>query len=649
MSRISPQSIEQVAAANDIVEVIGSYLPLKRAGSTFKALCPFHREKTPSFNVNPARQTFKCFGCGAGGSVFRFVMTYENLDFPAAVRRLAERAGVPIVEEAGGRDAGGEEEGGHGRLRRRLLALHGEVADWFHRNLMKTEGAAHAREYLKKREFGSAVAVGWKLGHAPDSWDAFSLWARERGYTVEELLASGLVKPRDEEAAARALADNVKLKIQSLKFYDRFRDRLMFPICNELGEVIAFSGRVLAADAENVAKYVNSPETPLFTKGKILFGLNKSRRAILDAKSAVVCEGQLDLIRAFEAGVTNVTAPQGTAFTEKQARLLKRYADEAVLCFDADAAGQQAAERSFAALLDAGLTVRVATMPAGEDPDSLIRTQGADAFRQRLAEARDFFDFQIERLGRLFDLDTPRGQTQFSRRMAESVALVGDAALREAVAGKVSARIGVPIDSFRALVRGVKRHPLSTYQDADERAERVRPPDLAAGAAPATASRGAPPPPAWQNPPNAIAQLLTLALRDPAVLTVLQAQPKGDSLLARVPGGEILARVLAAPDLRPDDPASLSAFFSTLPATWESYLSSRLLDPVPEPAMEEAEACWLWLEQQDIGREVGARTSRLRLPGLSTEEQTALQKEVVDLQKRLLDIARLLSSRRPVA
>ncbi len=641
MSRISPQSIEQVAAANDIADVVGSYLPLKKAGSTFKALCPFHREKSPSFTVNPARQTFKCFGCGAGGSVFRFVMTYENLDFPAAVRRLAERAGVPIVEEHGG-EAGSEEDAGHGRLRRRLLALHAEAADWFHRNLMKTPAAAHAREYLKKRAFSSETAQAWKLGYAPDAWDAFTGWARERGYSIDEMLASGLAKPRDEERPREG-------------FYDRFRNRLMFPIANELGEVIAFSGRVLVADAENVAKYVNSPETPLFTKGKILFGLHKSRRAILEAKSAVILEGQLDLIRAFESGVTNVTAPQGTAFTERQARLLKRYADEAVLCFDADAAGQQAAERSFAALLDAGLSVRVVAMPAGEDPDSLIQSQGVAAFRQRVAEARDFFDFQIERLGRLFDLDTPRGQTQFSRRMAESVALVGDAPLREAVAGKVSARIGLPAESFRALVRQVKRMP-QYADDSPGSGRAAQSPDLAARGASATAmtgpgaesrQRGAPA--AWQNPPNSIAQLLTLTLRNTEVLEVLRAQPDWEALLSRVPGGDLLARVLAEPELRPDDPASLSAFFSSLPAGWESYLSGRLLDPVPEPALDEAEACWFRLVESDLSREVGALTSRLRLPGLSADAQTALQKEVVDLQNRLADIARLLSARRPVA
>ena len=224
----------------------------------------------------------------------------------------------------------------------------------------------------------------------------------------------------------------------------------MFPITNELGEVIAFSGRMLTSMIRKAPKYVNSPETPLFTKGKVLFGLHKAKRALLEAKFAIVCEGQIDLITAFEAGVQNVTAPQGTAFTDQQARLLKRQVEEVVLCFDSDAAGQKAAESSLPALLEANVSVRVATMPPGEDPDSLIRTQGAEAFKERIAAAKDFFDFQIDRLSAVFDLNTPRGKAQFSRRMAESVALLTDNVLREAVVGKVSARLGMAADRSSA-------------------------------------------------------------------------------------------------------------------------------------------------------------------------------------------------------
>ena len=402
---IPQETIEQVAAANDIVEVIGSYLPLKRAGANWTALCPFHREKSPSFNVSPSRQTFKCFGCGVGGTVFKFVTLHENIEFPAAVRRLAERAGITIVEEQYGRP----EERGAGELRRRLLALHGEAAAWFHRNLMKNPAAAHARDYLKTRGLTGEVAARWGIGYAPDSYEACLQWAGERGYRKEEAIRSGLVKLKDDPDPSVELTDQF---LRHARAYDRFRDRLMFPICNEAGEVIAFSGRALNAETKG-AKYINSPETTLFTKGKVLFGLHMTKRSLIDEGFAIVCEGQIDLITAFEAGIRNVTAPQGTAFTEQQARLLKRHVEEVVLCFDSDAAGQKAAERSLPALLEANVTVRVATMPPGEDPDSLIRTQGAEVFAARIGAAQDFFDFQIERLGASFDLNTPRGKTQF--------------------------------------------------------------------------------------------------------------------------------------------------------------------------------------------------------------------------------------------
>ena len=271
MGTIPSQNIEQIAAANDIVEVIGSYFPLRRAGSAFKALCPFHQEKTPSFTVSPQRQTFHCFGCGVGGSVFRFVMDYEHLDFPAAVHKLAARAGIPVIEERG---ASSSDDDRQHEARRTLLKLHAEAAEWFHENLLKREFGAPAREYLKKRGIDRAVAANWQLGFAPESWDATLKWALDRGYRRQQILQSGLVKLRDEDQGDGEV-------------YDRFRGRIMFPICNDVGEVIAFSGRILKNDSEG-AKYLNSPETPLFRKGNILFGLHKTKRALIEAGTALL-------------------------------------------------------------------------------------------------------------------------------------------------------------------------------------------------------------------------------------------------------------------------------------------------------------------------------------------------------------------------
>src|SRR5206468_11168259 len=360
MGTIPSETIEQIAAANDIIEVIGSYFPLKRAGANFKALCPFHQEKTPSFTVSPSRQTFHCFGCGAGGSVFRFVMDYEHTDFPSAVRKLAARAGIMVVETRGVEDGDRRYE-----ARRTLLKLHADAAEWFHENLLKRDVGEPARKSLKHRGITAETAKHWQLGYAPDEWDAFGAWARARGYHNRDLITSGLAKTRDD--AERAPGDRSSA-------YDRFRGRIIFPICNDVGEVIAFSGRLLT-EAEGEATYLNSPETPLFRKGNVLFGLHRTKRALIEANCAVVCEGQLDLISLFEAGITNVVAPQWTAFTENQARILKRFVNEVVLCFDSDTAGAKAAERSLDALLENDFIVRVIELPPGEDPDSLIRRE----------------------------------------------------------------------------------------------------------------------------------------------------------------------------------------------------------------------------------------------------------------------------------
>src|SRR5438876_1875778 len=440
MGTIPSETIEQIAAANDIVEVIGSYFPLKRAGINFKALCPFHQEKTPSFTVSPSRQTFHCFGCGAGGSVFRFVMDYEHIDFPSAVRKLAARAGVTVVEKRGASDEDRQYE-----TRKNLLKLHAEAAEWFHENLIKKEIGEPARKYLKQRGITGEIAKRWQLGYAPDEWDAFGGWARAQGYDTRELITGGLLKTKDENETHRR---------QSA--YDRFRDRIMFPICNDIGEVIAFSGRLLK-DGEGAAKYLNSPETPLFRKGNVLFGLHKSERALIEANCAIVCEGQLDLISLFEAGITNVVAPQGTAFTESQARVLKRFADEVVLCFDADTAGQKAAERSLDALLANGLIVRVSEMPAGEDPDSLVRREGQEQLEKRVAGARDFFDYWVEHEVAATDLSSLGAKMQLARKLAETASRVHDPMMRGEIVSKVSSRLGVSALDFATLLPNAKR------------------------------------------------------------------------------------------------------------------------------------------------------------------------------------------------
>jgi DNA primase len=600
---IPSQTIEQIAAANDIIEVIGSYFPLKRAGANFKALCPFHQEKTPSFHVSPQRQTFHCFGCGVGGSVFRFVMDYEHIDFPSAVRKLAARVGTPVIEERGPSDA---EDRQH-EARRILLQLHGETAGWFHENLIKKEFAEPARKYLKERGITAEIAKRWRLGYAPDEWDAFGSWARGRGYETQILIASGLVKTKEDADGS-----------PGQRSYDRFRGRIMFPICNDIGEVIAFSGRVLK-EKEGAAKYLNSPETPLFRKGSILFGLDKTKRALIEVNCAIVCEGQLDLISLFEAGITNVVAPQGTAFTETQARMLKRLADEVVLCFDSDVAGTHAAERSLDALLQNDLIVRVAEIPAGDDPDSLIRREGKEEFEKRIAAARDFFDYWIEHEVAEVDLASLGAKMQLARSLAETVSRVHDPLMRGEVISKVSARLGVPVQDFQALFPKQSR---SSGIRGDE-------------SCPATAET---------SPRHDVAMLCLLALRDEAARDFLREQ-NWREILAQVPDAEILVRILDS-DLRPNDAASLNAFMATLSPADEGLISSWLLRKAPPNTEKMVEKWWLGIRQGVLRRQLEVAKNRIRLPQLSTGEQVNLQKEILDLLKELRELPKLSSASR---
>src|SRR5438034_6813144 len=599
MGTIPSETIEQIAAANDIVEVIGSYFPLKRAGTNFKALCPFHQEKTPSFTVSPSRQAFHCFGCGVGGGVFRFVMDYEHVDFPSAVRKLGARVGITVVEKRGA-----VEEDRQYEARRTLLKLHAEAAEWFHENLIKREVGAPARKYLKQRGITAEIAKHWRLGYAPDEWDAFGSWARARGYEIRDLITSGLVKTKDD-------ADGMPGRTS----YDRFRGRIMFPICNDVGEVIAFSGRLLE-DEEGAAKYLNSPETPLFRKGSVLFGLDKSKRALIEASCAIVSEGQLDLISLFEAGITNVVAPQGTAFTESQARILKRFVNEVVLCFDADTSGQKAAERSLDALLQNDLIVRVAEMPMGEDPDSLVRREGKEAFEKRIGKARDFFDYWIERETANVDLASFGAKMQLARRLAETVSRLRDPLMRGEVMNKISARLGVTAQDFQALVARQRSAPFSARGDSSVS-------DRTGASAPA--------------PRHDISMLCILALRDETARDYLRQQNRSQ-ILAQMPDADILMHILES-DFRSGDAASLNAFMVTLSPADERLVSSWLLQRMPPNAGAMVEEWWLGIRQAVLRRQLSVATNQIKLSELSTGDIINLQKQILDLQEQLHELS----------
>jgi DNA primase len=441
----SPATLEQVRAASDIVDVIGACVPLKRAGANFVALCPFHKEKSPSFNVNPQKQIFHCFGCHKGGDVFAFVRDYENIDFPDAVRRLAERARIPLETDS----QGGQPETRH--LKDQLLQIHEQITQRWQTFLASDAAGQVARDYLARRGVGQAAIELFRLGCAPEAWDDTVNWGKSKHFEPALLEQAGLILRKEG----------------SDHYYDRFRGRLIFPICDEQGRVIGFSGRVLSGD-EKTAKYVNSPESPIFTKGKVMFGLDKSKRALLDKRCAIICEGQLDLIACYTAGVTNVVAPQGTALTADHARILKRYAEEVVLCFDSDTAGQNAAVRSLDSLLAAGLAIRVATLPAKYDPDSYVKEFGGPAFGQLIEKAPEFFDYYLDRLCVLHDAASDRGRRAIVRAMAEAVHKTGNDVLLDTYAQKTAQRLGVAAQAVR---NEFKKSPASRAVDVEASGE----------------------------------------------------------------------------------------------------------------------------------------------------------------------------------
>jgi DNA primase len=438
MAGFSQVTLERIRGASDIVDVIGSYLPLKRAGANFVALCPFHKEKSPSFNVNPYRQIFHCFGCHKGGDVFTFVREYENIGFADAVRRLADRAKIPLELDA----SPGEQQSRH--LKDQLLDIHEKIAQRWQNCLLNEAAGQIARDYLAKRGVSDEAIKLFRLGAAPDTWDDTVNWAKSKGYELPLIEKAGLILQKQETG----------------NHYDRFRGRLMFPICDEQGRVVAFSGRVLSGD-EKTAKYVNSPETAIFTKSKIFFGLDKSKRAILDAGFAIICEGQLDLIACFMAGVQNIVAPQGTAFTDTHARIMKRYVPEVVLCFDSDEAGQNAAVRSLDHLLASGLAVRVALVPAPHDPDSYIKSFGGEKFRELVQNAKGFFDYYLERLCKQNDPASDKGRLTILRAMAEATQKTGSAVLIDTYAQKTALRLGVSPEAIRTEFAKTRRSPLN--------------------------------------------------------------------------------------------------------------------------------------------------------------------------------------------
>jgi DNA primase len=406
MTFISPDTAEKIRNAADIVEYIRQYLELKQRGGNFVGLCPFHQEKTPSFNVSPQRRRYHCFGCDADGDIISFVMHMEGMTFPEAVRFLAERYGIPLEFDRDPR------RGEHQSLRESLRQVYSRAADYYRRQLQvaleKSAPDSPIREYILHRQLQKETLEVFQVGFAPDGWDNLQQQLRSAQIPPQVLLKSGLF--------ARSRQGSL---------YDVFRNRLMFPLLNLSGQVIAFGGRIYRSDDDN-PKYINSPEHPLYHKGKELYGLYQNRGGIRRRGFALLVEGYMDLLTLYQHGIRNAVASMGTALTADQAFLLKRYADRATILYDADTAGAKATVRAADLLIAAGVAVQVLQLPAGHDPDSFLKENSTEDFQQLLEHAVDIFQYRFDRFYRENPDPTPHVFSEFLNSLLQTVTRMDD-------------------------------------------------------------------------------------------------------------------------------------------------------------------------------------------------------------------------------
>src|SRR5579862_9490801 len=438
----------------DIVRVVGDYVKLKKAGAqNFSGLCPFHAEKTPSFSVHASRQFFHCFGCGQSGDVFTFVQKVENITFPEAVRLIAQKQGVPMPKVSFSSPA----EARDAQVRMALLDVHVRATTFFQECLRRPEGA-NAREYLKTRGLDDETIARFRIGFAPDS--GFLLRdALRREFDEDLLRESGLFSWK---GGSQPDANSQKLEATSA-IYSKFRNRVMFPIANDQGKVIAFTGRTLSTDDKAGPKYLNSPETPIYSKSRVLFNLDNAKEAIRKLEYSILVEGQMDCISVYAAGFHNVIASSGTAFTELQAKLLGRFSKNVVVNFDPDTAGARATERTLGLLVEEEFVIKVLTLPSGFDPDLFIRRNGKAAYGAALNHSQKYFDYLIDRARAQFPVKNPENKVKAVNHLLPHIQRVPNRIVRDELALEISQKLG--IDS--AVLRQELKHA-ATNRSATE-------------------------------------------------------------------------------------------------------------------------------------------------------------------------------------
>ncbi|MCB9800126.1 MAG: DNA primase [Candidatus Omnitrophica bacterium] len=439
--RYDDRIVDEVRAANDIVDVISAYIPLKRAGRNFKALSPFKPEKTPSFMVSPEKQIFHCFSTGIGGDVFSFLMKYENLSFPEALRLLAERANIRIPEQSGGsREDRSETE--------RFYEAYQVAAEYYHRQLLDPQNGQAARKYLIQRKFDEALVKEFKLGWAPDGWRGLFDLLTRKGFSEEMLMKASLIK-----------------KSEKGNCYDVFRNRVIFPIHNLSGKVVGFGGRLISGDAGGGPKYLNSPETPIFKKRKELFGLFMAKKNIDPSRPRmIVVEGYIDFLSLYAAGFKNAVATLGTALTEEHVQTLKRFVDEAIVIYDGDAAGIRASLKGLEIFLQGGMNVKLVQMPAGLDPDDYLKKEGTGKFGQLLETAKDFFDYKLDILKKQYDLQDSLGLMRVSADFIETLSKVKDPILSAHYVRRLAGELNLEEDIIRTELQKFKEKAVRSHE-----------------------------------------------------------------------------------------------------------------------------------------------------------------------------------------
>ena len=435
---IPEKFINDLVERSDIVDVVSGYVRLtKRSGSNLFGLCPFHSEKTPSFSVNRDKQIYHCFGCGKGGGVISFVMDIESLSYPEAIAFLARRAGMQMPEES---------DSAEGRKRSRIFALNKDAARFYYGQL-STEAGAPARDYIRQRGISGAMVKNFGLGAAPDSWDSLRRAMHEKGYTDQELFDAGLVK-----------------RGQKGGFYDAFRNRLMFPVIDVQGRVIGFSGRILGGEG---AKYINSPDTLVYDKGRNLFALNLAKKS--KSGYIILAEGNIDVVSLHQAGFDSAVASLGTALTAEQARLISRYTNEVIIAYDSDGAGLKAAQKAIGIFEKLDVKVRILRMSGAKDPDEFIKLKGPEAFRKLLEDSENQLDYRLGAIRRKYDLSSDEQKVDFLREASDLLAKLPDPVRREIYAQRIAETAGIKPDVVSADVERRHRRLVNAGKKEEQR------------------------------------------------------------------------------------------------------------------------------------------------------------------------------------